>query len=212
MSIEQFLYEHPVFRFGELAEWKVRHGAHNKRAIHALIQHHLKSGRLFRVRRELYAVIPPNETVDSVSVDPYLIAGKVTHDSVLAFHTALELFGVAYSSFEQFTYLSEQKTKPFEFQGHWFQPVAIPASLRAKDAVLFEIETINRQGVDVHVTSVSRTFVDVLSRIELSGGWEEVACSISNIAVFSGAFIKIYSTLESIPDPSGKSKWIFSIN
>lgn len=185
MNITKFFYEHPVFRLDELAKWKIGHGASNKLAIHALIQHYLKSGRLLRVRRELYAVIPPNVTVDSVSVDPYLIAGKVTSDSVVSFHTALELLGVAYSSFEQFTYVSARKTKPFEFQGQRFQPVVTPLNLRANDDALFEVEMVNRQGVNINVTSLSRTFVDILSRVELSGGWEEVMRSISNIAVLN---------------------------
>jgi len=185
MSLEKFFYEHPVFRIDELAAWKVGRGAHNKRAIHGQLQHYIKSGRLLRIRRELYAVVPPNETSETVSIDPYLIAAKVTLDSILAFHTALELSGVAYSSFEQLTYLSTQKTKPFEFQGRWFQPVAIPKNLRKTNNDLFETEIINRQGVDIRVTSLARTFIDVLDRIELSGGWEEVIRSISNIAVLN---------------------------
>ena len=35
------------------------------------------------------------------------------------------------------------------------------------------------------ITNVARTFVDVLDRIELSGGWEEVVRSISNIAILN---------------------------
>lgn len=35
----------------------------------------------------------------------------------------------------------------------------------------------------IQVTNLARTFVDVLDRIELSGGWEEVVRSISNMAV-----------------------------
>jgi len=183
MNIEQFFFEHPVFRLNDFVRWKTGYGAYNKQAINSQIQHYLRSGRLLRVRRELYAVIPPNETSESLSVDPYLIAGKVTDDSILAFHTALELFGVAYSSFEQFTYLSQQKTKPFEFQARWFQSVAFPVRLRSHHDISFEVETIHRSGIDIRITSLSRTYVDVLNRVELSGGWEEVVRSIDNLAV-----------------------------
>lgn len=185
MGIGKFFYEHPVFRLDELSKWKIGHGAHNKRAIHALIQHYLKADRLCRVRRALYAVVPPNTTAKDLSVDPYLIAGKVANDSILGFHTALELFGVAYSSFERFTYLSEQKIKPFDFQGQWFQPVIPSTHLRTKGNIFFEVETINRQGIELRVTSLARTFVDVLGRIELSGGWEEVIRSINQIATLN---------------------------
>ncbi len=185
MSIEKFFYGHPVFRLETLVAWKAGHGSNKRPAVHRLMQYHLSSGRLLRVKRELYAVIPPNMTVETMSVDPYFIAGLATNDSVLAYHTALELFGVAYSSFEQFCYLSKQKTKAFEFQGRLFQPVALSESLRSADNDGLEVETINRQGIDLRVTSLARTFVDVLNRVELSGGWEEVVRSISHIAVLN---------------------------
>ena len=69
------------------------------------------------------------------------------------------------------------------FQNQWFQAVSLPARLRAKQATSFEVETVNRQGIDIRITSLPRTFVDVLNKVELSGGWEEVIRSISNIAV-----------------------------
>jgi len=185
MNIEEFFYEHPIFRLEALVTWKKCHGSTNRQAAHRLIQHHLGSGRLLRVKRELYAVIPRNATAETVSVDPYLIAGLASSDSVLAYHTALELFGVAYSSFEQFCYLSSQKTKPFEFREQLFQPVSLSEKLRAVYNDDSEVDSINRQGVDLRVTSLARTFVDVINRVELSGGWEEVIRSISNIAVLN---------------------------
>ncbi len=89
---------------------------------------------------------------------------------MLAYHTALELHGVAYSAFGQLTYVTSQKNKVFEFQGGWFQAVTSPLALG--------VQVINRQGLDIQVTGLARTFVDVLDRVELSGGWEEVCRSI----------------------------------
>ena len=45
------------------------------------------------------------------------------------------------------------------------------------------VEMINRQGITLRVTNAARTFVDVLDRIELCGGWEEVCRSIANLSV-----------------------------
>jgi predicted transcriptional regulator of viral defense system len=45
------------------------------------------------------------------------------------------------------------------------------------------LNTINRQGLDLQTTNIARTFVDVLDRIELCGGWEEVFRSVANIAI-----------------------------
>jgi len=183
MSTEQFFYEHPVFRHEEFALFKSTHGTNNPIYVNTSLAYYTKLGRIKPIRRKLYAVIPPNQTADSAFIDSYLIAGKVTVDAVIAYHSALELFGVAYSSFGQLTYITQQKSKSFDFDGHWYQSVAIPLALQKKHATDIYIDTINRQGVDIKVTNAARTFVDVLDRIGLCGGWEEVYRSISNLAV-----------------------------
>lgn len=182
MKIEQFFYENPVFRFETFAEWKLMQGKIKSNSINTTLLYYVKAGRIKSIRRKLYAVVPPNQSSESVVVDPYLIAGKATDDAVLAYHTALELMGAAYSTFGQFTYLTKHKSKPFEFQGQWFQPVTVPAALQKKQKTSIGIDTIDRQGVALKITNRSRTFVDVVDRIELCGGWEEVSRSISNIA------------------------------
>lgn len=185
MTVEQFFYEHPVFRLEEFALFKSTVGAINSTSVKSALAYYVKFGRIKTIRRKLYAVIPPNQTVDTVLIDPYLVAGKVTEDAVIGYHSALELFGVAYSSFGQLTYITQQKSKPFDFNSHWYQSVASPLALQKKQAVDIYIDTINRQGVDIRVTNAARTFVDVLDRVELCGGWEEVYRSVSGLAVLN---------------------------
>ncbi len=186
MKIETFLYEHPVFRHDEFVAWK----SGLKRTLQAsslnmALQYYLKTGRILRIRRELYAAVLPGQTPDAVTVDPYLIAGKSAVDSILAYHTALELHGVAYSTFGQMTYLTSQKNKPFEFQNLWFQAVSHPLILKKSQRTLFAVQSINRGGVDIKITNLSRTFVDILDRVELCGGWEEVCRALNSMAVLN---------------------------
>lgn len=183
MNVEAFFHTHTVFRYEEFARLKAERGTNNPSAVRKSLFYYTKAGRLLNVRRGLYAVVPPNITSDQVVVDPYLLACKASNDSVLAYHAALELHGVAYSVFEQFTFLTSQKIKPFEFQGQWFQSVAFPIVLKKSGNNNFGVEKLVRQGMTIQVTNLARTFVDVLDRIELSGGWEEVVRSISNMAV-----------------------------
>lgn len=183
MKIETFFHTHPVFRYEEFARWKVEQGRGSARATHKTLLYHTKTGRLLNVRRGVYAVVPPDVTPDQVSVDPYLLASKASKDSVLAYHAALELHGVAYSVFEQFTFLTSQKIKPFDFRGQWFQSIAFPLALKKSGDKDYGIEKLYRQGMTIQVTNLARTFVDVIDRVELSGGWEEVVRSISNMAV-----------------------------
>lgn len=183
MDIEAFFHVHPVFRYEEFAHFKAEQGINNPRATRKALLYYTNTARLINVRRGLYAVVPPDVSPDQVSVDPYLLASKSSNDGVLAYHTALELHGIAYSAFEQFTFLTAQKIKPFEFRGQRFQPVALPIALKKSEDSNFGIEKLDRQGMVIRVTNLARTFVDALDRVELSGGWEEVVRSISNMAV-----------------------------
>jgi len=54
-------------------------------------------------------------------------------------------------------------------------------------ALALGVETMDRQGLDLRVTSVSRTLVDVLDRPDLSGGWEEVWRSLETLKVVDDA-------------------------
>lgn len=175
--IDKFFYENPVFRLLDFQNWKDPQGSSNKINVHSALRYYQKTGRIIGLKKELYAVVPPNESPETVLVDSYLIAAKASDDSVLAFHTALELHGFAYSSFEQFTFMSKHKIRPFEYAGQNFLPTTFPKG----DSSSEEIETINRQGLDIKITSLERTFVDVLNRIEISGGWEEVIRSLESI-------------------------------
>lgn len=184
MNIDSFLYSHPVFRNEEFTHCKEeQNAAATSRTIKKALLYYKNKGRLINIRRGLYAVIPPNESSESFFIDPYLIAGKATSDSVLSYHSALELHGVAYSVFEQFTFLTKQKIKSFEFQQRWYQPTAVPIALQNKNE--FGIDNINRNGLTIRVTNIERTYVDILDRVELSGGWEEVIRSINNVAVLN---------------------------
>lgn len=185
MSMEQFFYEHPVFRHEEFTLIKSALGTMNPIAIKAALAYYVRLGRIKIIRRKLYAVVPPNQSVDSVFIDPYLVAAKATEDAVIGYHSALELLGVAYSSFGQLTYITQQKSKSFDFDGHRYQSVSSPVALQKKQAVDRYVDTINRQGVDIRVTNAARTFVDVLDRIELCGGWEEVYRSVSSLALLN---------------------------
>lgn len=183
MKIETFFHTHPVFRYEEFVHFKAEQGVNNPSAVRKALLYYTNTARLVNVRRGIYAVVPPDVLPDQVSVDPYLLASKLSHDSVLAYHTALELHGIAYSAFEQFTFLTAQKIKPFEFRDQGFQSVAFPIALKKSGDSSFGVEELDRQGVIIRITNPARTFVDALDRVELCGGWEEVVRSISNMAV-----------------------------
>jgi len=174
MSLESFFYQHPVFRLDQLIFFKEEQGAAKKNHIQQTLQYYLRKKRIVSIRRGLFAVVPPNQSPDTVYLDPYSIAATVTPDSVLSYHTALELHGLSYSLFQRQTFKTGHKVKPFEYKENLFQPVVQKKCTQDLDWIKDFTTVVNRNGMDITLTNLASTYVDVLDRPDLCGGWEEV--------------------------------------
>jgi predicted transcriptional regulator of viral defense system len=117
-------------------------------------------------------------------VDTYLLAAKMTDAALLAYHTALEFHGKAYSVHEQFLYLTKKASRPVTFCSHRFRGVSVPKVLRDKEQESFGLIVAKRAGIEVRVTSLERTLVDVLDRPGFGGGWEEIWRSLESVESF----------------------------
>ena len=182
---ETFFRRHPVFTGEELAEHLSSNGEAGTRTQESLIAYHTRAGHLLRVRRGLFAVIPPGADGETYPVDPYLVAAKLTRDSVLTHHTALEFHGRAYSVWQQITYSASRPVEKLAFRFHVFQGTRFPEALRRLRKAHFDVLTRDRAGVPVRVASLERTLVDVLDRPQQSGGWEEVWRSLESVEFFN---------------------------
>ena len=181
MSLHDFFATHTVFTTGELVAYQ---GDRSRWTRKSLLAHHRKQGRILLVRRGLYAVVPPGNDPESFPVDPYLVAAKSADDSVLAYHTALEVLGKAHSVFERFFFQSGKSLRPSTFRAHRFECTVFPKALREKHQEYFATTTVERSGVDVRVTSLERTLVDLHDRPDLGGGWEEIWRSLESVEYF----------------------------
>jgi predicted transcriptional regulator of viral defense system len=130
-----------------------------------------------------------------VPIDPFLVAGKLTPDAILAFHTALEFHGKAHSPTHEFFYLTNLGARPLGFRGQQFKAVHPPTALRRKGAELVGVLTAERMGIGVRVTSLERTMVDVLDRPHLGGGWEEIWRSLESVEFFDLQAVAEYALL-----------------
>ena len=181
---EAFFRQHPLFTWKELAAHISSGRRVGPRTQEALLAYHTRAGRLARVRRGLYAVVPPGADVDAHPIDPFLVASKLTDDSVLAHHTALEFHGRAYSAWRHLTYLAGRPPEPFNFRSHVFRGARFPEALVRSGNQRFGVLTAERAGMPVRVASLERTLVDALDRPQLSGGWEEVWRSLESVEFF----------------------------
>lgn len=184
MKLNEFLLRHTVFTVDELDRFLSTRGSGKPNTRKSLLTYYRNQGRIIPVRRGLYATVPLGSDPESTVVDPYLVAAKMSGDAVLAYHTALEFHGKAYSVYTMLHYVSARKSLPLRFQGHEFRRAPVPHLLRKKGREMFGVTLRKRSGVEVRVTNLERTFVDVLDRPDLTGSWEEIWRSLESLEFF----------------------------
>ncbi|MBX9770887.1 MAG: hypothetical protein K2X29_05930, partial [Candidatus Obscuribacterales bacterium] len=159
-----FFAHHPVFTTDEFAATNKLTKRDSKQA---LLSYNRRTGRVLNIRRGLYAVVPSGIEPASFMVNPFLIAAKSTSDAIIAYHSALSFHGYAYSDFNIFTYLTTQKeTSTFTFQNTEYVGVTQPKALVQQGQELTAVDLVEQNGLDIHVTSLERTLVDCLDRLD----------------------------------------------
>ncbi|TVR91562.1 MAG: transcriptional regulator [Spirochaetaceae bacterium] len=184
VNLSSFLATHSVFTVEDLKQYMAQRGSTNQNTRKALLTYYRSRGRIISIRRGLYATIPAGHNPDTYPIDPYLVTAKLAEDATLAYHTALEYYGKAYTSYSRFMYTSEQRAQPLRFRDHDYVRVPVPHALRRAEKPMYGVDSHDRDGVKLRVTSYERTFVDVLDRPELSGTWEEIWRSLESIEFF----------------------------
>jgi len=174
MRVRQFIDTHSVFTYREFALAHDGDWPSARQTRDALLNQYVRAGRLVRVRRELFVTVPPGIDLATAVTDPMAVAAKMATDAVLAYHTALEYHGAAYAVRSRVTYLTGLGQRPLAFQGITYTPVPFPRVLVSGHRENMMVDESFRGVTLVRVASRERTLVDVLDRVSLSGGWEEV--------------------------------------
>lgn len=203
-----FIKQHKLFRIDQFEAATNIGGTARK----ASLDYHRKRGHILPVRRGLYWVVPPGSEPESCPVDPFLIAGHITPRATLAYHSALELHGRAFSSFNEVQFLAERKLRPFEFRGTLYRPVSTPPALTRGGQDEIGIETRDRSGVPLKVSGLERTFVDALDRPDLCGGWEEVWRSLDMIEYLDLPAMCRYVEALGNATTAAKVGWFLEVN
>lgn len=184
IKLSEFLSRHAVFTVDELDRFLSAKGLVKTNTRKSLLTYYRNQGRIISIRRGLYATIPLGNDPVSSPIDPYLVAAKMSEDAVIAYHTALEFHGKAYTVYSRLYYLSARKSLPLSFRSHVFTRVPIPHLLLEKGKEMFGVVCHRRSGVELRVTNLERTFVDVLDRPDLTGSWEEIFRSLESVEFF----------------------------
>jgi predicted transcriptional regulator of viral defense system len=184
MKLEDFFNQNPVFRTEDVDAFLFQNGSSTPARRNALLAYHSKQGRIVNIKRSVHAVVPYGSSPENVQVDPYVLASKLTPDSVLAYHTALEFHGRNYSIFNTFQYLSKRNHPTVSFQGCDYHCIKFPLQLQRTGNKTFGVDPIERFGTEIKVTGLERTLVDVLDRPDISGSWEEIWRSLESVEFF----------------------------
>jgi len=179
-----FFATHPVFRYEEFQHAHSRSGKRSTHTSHAVLKQHVAAGNLLRVRRGLYATVPPGASPKTLQLDPYLLASRLAPDAVVAYHAALQFHGKSYSLWSRFQYLSRHREKAFRFRRAEFVAVLPPAPVRDLPDFGGGVQDHQRQGLTVRVTSLERTLVDLFHSPRHGGGWEETWRSLESVEFF----------------------------
>jgi predicted transcriptional regulator of viral defense system len=184
MKLDEFFALNKVFTLKELEHClSINQSSSAKNStLYNLLIYHQKQGHILRIRRGLYYSIPKGMDSVHCPVDSFLVASKMAEDAVIAYGSALDLHGKLHSIQNRVVYLTKKRVMAlFDFRDIKYQAVAIPSALKAAGQETFGVQSIDRLGQPVFLTTLERTLVDVLDRPYLCGSWEEIWLSLESI-------------------------------
>ena len=191
---ERFWASHPVFTLDEF--YVVARGPRTSRqAAMRRLRYAVRRGRLKLVERGLYAVVPPGMEAGSFSPDRFLVAAALRPDTVLAYHSALELLGLAHSVYRDVFYVTARPRKDVRLSGGRVRALRHPKPLRAGGAEDFGVETHERAGVKLRLTGPERTLIDSFLLPRYAGGIDEVMEAARSVATLDLDRLERYLTL-----------------
>jgi predicted transcriptional regulator of viral defense system len=203
----RFLESHEVFTLDEFMA-AVDPGV-SVRTREANLRNAIKRDQAFRICRGLYA---SNLGVFRDRVpNTMLIAAKAAPDAVVAYHSALEVHGVAHTPARTVYFLSGKKVSPFSVRGYRFRRAPAPDDRREQPTERALITDVRAGGALVPTTSRERTLVDCLSRLDLAGGLEELLRSVGTFTTMSSADVARYAGSLGSPTLVARAGWLLSL-
>lgn len=123
-----------------------------------------KKNILGLVRKGVYMPVEIN--------NKFIIGCNAVQDGVIAYHSALEYYLLQTQEFNELYIHSSKNFRTFEYLGETY-------SYKKLKFLHKVIETVDRSGYALRVTSLSQTLVDCMYNINLAGGIEELMYALS---------------------------------
>ena len=150
-----FFSAHPVFRRAEYAAAVGRESG--DKVVTAMLAQHLKAGNIRRIARSVFASVPKHADARTWSVDRFLAASRMRAGGVVAYHSALELHGYAYTEGYDVQVIAPGEPRMFEANGLACRFVRPPRGFTGPDAGETDgVMLVDRLGLEVKVTTLAR--------------------------------------------------------
>jgi predicted transcriptional regulator of viral defense system len=175
MNTAAFLQTHPVFSAIEMA----RVLKTPRRVTEFRLRYYVRTAKIVRAARGVYAVIPPGSSRRRFAPDAFLVAAALDPNGIFSHHAALELLGASHSEFSTCTLwgpsyrrrilVGERELRFFEY----------PKPFARGSARLVGTRTTLRGGRTLRFTGPERTVAEAFRNPPLAGGVEELVESVS---------------------------------
>lgn len=140
----------------------------NDKQFYNWVNSNIKKERIKRVRNGLYVTL---DSMGSLSSNRFEIASKITSTTFIAYHSALEFFGLANQVFNFVIVGSQTRFNTFTFEEIDYEYV----SVKNYYDIHFD------EKANVRVPSLERTIIDCIDNVNLAGGIEELLYALRQV-------------------------------
>lgn len=187
-----FFSAHPVFSRAEYAAAVGRRS--QDKVVTAMLTQHLQAGNIRRIARGVFASVPKHADAGKWTVDRFLAASRLRRGGVIAYHSALELHGCAYTEGHEVQVIARGEPGVFEAAGLTCRFVKPPRGFAQRNGTLADgVTVVDRLGLEVSLTTIERTIADLFDRYDLAGGAEELFNSLDLVARIDAAALVRYA-------------------
>ncbi len=146
------------------------------------LKYAVRRGKAKRIHGGVYAAIPPGVSADSFWPDPILVAAALRPDTVISYHSALELLGATHSDWNVCTVSTLYRHTSLALYGLAIRFLCHPSALVRTNSTELGCRKISKLNHEVWITGPEKTLLDEFRRPNLVGGLGELVDSASGFA------------------------------
>lgn len=140
-----------------------------------------KEKRIAKIKNGLYATLNP--LTGHPFADQFVLGTAMFDDCYVAYHSALEFHGFGHQAYTEVQLMSDTRHTGFLHDGLSYRFY--------RSTIDSGVDTLHRTG-PVKVTSLERTVVDCLDRIDCAGGLEELFMCVGIIPYLSEGKLRVF--------------------